>query len=134
MFFILALITLVASMNMISLLFMQLQQKRRDIAILKSMGMMQKDIKKIFLLLGMSITCSAAGLGLLVAAGVGYLLETYPFLELPDVYFVSHLPARMELELFIVVGLSVLLLGFLATWLPSRRIDSINITEVLRQE
>ncbi|MBL4588375.1 ABC transporter permease [Candidatus Babeliales bacterium] len=134
MFFILALITLVASMNMISLLFMQIQHKRRDIAILKSMGMMQRKIKNIFLLLGMAITTGALIAGLTVAAIIGYVLERYPFLQLPDVYFVSHLPARMEMELFFVVGFAVFLLGFLATWIPARRIESNNITEVLRQE
>lgn len=134
MFFILALITLVASMNMISLLFMQIQQKRRDIAILKSMGMMEGKIKQIFLFLGMAITITAMSAGLLVSSIVGYILEKYPFLQLPDVYFVSHLPARMEFELFFVVALAVLLLGFLATWIPAKRIEQINITEVLRQE
>lgn len=134
MFFILALITLVASMNMISLLFMQIQHKRRDIAILKSMGMPQHNIKHIFLVLGMTITTTAAALGLFVAGIVGYLLENYPFLQLPDVYYVSHLPARMEIELFIVVALAVLLLGFLATWIPAKRAEYINITQVLRQE
>ncbi len=134
MFFILALITLVASMNMISLLFMQIQQKRRDIAILKSMGMMEGKIKQIFLFLGMAITITAMSAGLLVSSIVGYILEKYPFLQLPDVYFVSHLPARMEFELFFVVALAVLLLGFLATWIPAKRIKQINITEVLRQE
>lgn len=134
MFFILALITLVASMNMISLLFMQIQQKRRDIAIFKAMGMSDNRIRNIFLHLGVGITLSASTLGLGMAALVGYLLEKYPFIELPDVYYVSYLPARMDPEIFLVVFLATMLLGFLATWIPSRRSKQIEIAQVLRQE
>lgn len=134
MFFILALITLVACMNMISLLFMQIQQKRRDIAILKAMGMPYINIKRLFMSIGLSITFFASVLGLGLAACAGFLLERYPFIELPDVYYVSYLPARMDLEIFTVVFLSTMLLGFLATWIPTKRTKKINIVDVLRQE
>jgi len=134
MFFILALISLVASMNMISLLFMQIQQKRRDIAIFKAMGMSDNCIRSIFLHLGIGITLSASAIGLGMAALAGYLLEKYPFIELPDVYYVSYLPARMEPEIFFVVFIATMILGFLATWIPSRRSKQIEIAQVLRQE
>ena len=134
MFFILALITLVASMNMISLLFMQIQQKRRDIAILKALGMPSNQIRKIFLYTGMTVTFLASITGLALAAAAGYLLEKYPLIELPDVYYVSYLPARMDLAIFIIVFLVTMLLGFLATWLPSRQAKQVKIAQVLRQE
>lgn len=134
MFFILALITLVAAMNMISLLFMQIQQKRRDIAILQSMGMPGKTLSGIFLKIGLLITFFATTTGLALAAAIGYCLEQYPFIELPDVYYISYLPARMELELFIAVFIATMLLGFIATWLPARRAQRINITHVLRHD
>jgi lipoprotein-releasing system permease protein len=134
MFFILALITLVACMTMVSLLFMYIQQKRRDIAILKSMGLDDKKIRFIFLNIGLRITFWSSSLGLLLAAIAGFLLEKYPFINLPDVYYVSYLPARMDLEIFIVVFIATMLLGFLATWIPARRTKQINIAQVLRQE
>ncbi len=134
MFFILALISLVACMNMISLLFMQIQQKRRDVAIFKAMGLPDKKIQKIFLYAGMWLTFSASILGLTFAALAGYLLEKYPFIKLPDVYYVSHLPARLEPEIFIIVFIVIMLLGFFATLFPARRARNINIASVLRQE
>ncbi|MBD3273500.1 FtsX-like permease family protein [Candidatus Dependentiae bacterium] len=134
MFFILALITLVACMTMVSLLFMYIQQKRRDIAILKSMGLADKNIRSIFLNIGLKITFWASALGLGLAAIAGFLLEKYPFIDLPDVYYVSYLPARMDLEIFIVVFICTMLLGFFATWIPARRTKRINIAQVLRQE
>jgi len=134
MFFILALITLVASMNMISLLFIQIQQKKRDVAIFKTLGMPGGKIGNIFLIIGMTITFLASTLGLALAAIAGFFLEKYPFIELPDVYYVSHLPARMEPEIFIAVFICIMLLGFLATWIPARRAKRIKITNVLRME
>ncbi|MBS1987498.1 ABC transporter permease [Candidatus Dependentiae bacterium] len=134
MFFILALITLVASMNMISLLFMQIQQKQRDIAILKVMGLSQRKIRGIFLRLGLLITLLASTCGLLLAFIAGYILEHYPYIELPDVYYVSYLPARIDGEIFIVVFIATMLLGFCATWFPAQRAQRINIAQVLRHQ
>ena len=113
---------------------MYIQQKRRDIAILKSMGFPDKKIRSIFLNIGLKITFWASILGLALAGAAGFALEKYPFIELPDVYYVSYLPARMDLEIFIVVFISTMLLGFLATWIPARRTKNINIAQVLRQE
>ena len=134
MFFILALITLVACMNMISLLFMQIQSKRRDIAIFKAMGLADRQIRAIFLRMGLTVTMSASLFGLGLAALAGYALEHYPFIQLPDVYYISYLPARMDIEIFVVVFVATLLLGFLATWLPTQQSTRINIAQVLRQE
>ncbi|MFA5074841.1 MAG: FtsX-like permease family protein [Candidatus Babeliales bacterium] len=134
MFFILALITLVACMTMVSLLFMYIQQKRRDIAILQSMGLSNKRIRRIFLSIGLRITFWGVSLGLSLAAIAGYFLQKYPFIQLPDVYYISYLPARMDLEIFIIVFIVTMLLGFLATWIPAQKTKKINIAQVLRQE
>lgn len=134
MFFILALITFVSCMTMISLLFMYIQQKRRDIAILKSMGFPDKNIRSIFLSIGLKLTFWASTLGLTLAGIAGFALDKYPFIELPDVYYVSYLPAKMDLEIFIVVFLATMFLGFLATWIPAKRTKGINVSQVLRQE
>lgn len=134
MFFILALITLVASMSIISLLFMQITQKRPDIAILRAVGMPHKEIRRIFMLMGMGIACCATTLGLAFAILASWLLERYPFIQLPDAYYVSHLPARMEPSIIIAVFLTTLILSFIATWLPTRSIRKMNISHILRFE
>ncbi len=132
MFFVLALITLVACMNMISLLFMQIQHKRRDIALFKAIGMQPLGIGKIFLWMGMLITISASLVGLGIAGAIGYMLQYHWQIPLPDVYFVSYLPARLDLPIFLVVFTTTLLLGLLATWLPLRNLKSLHVVEVLR--
>lgn len=134
MFIVIALITLVASMNMVSLLFMQIQQKRRDIAIFQAMGMPHNIIREIFLYIGLFITLIASTIGLIAAGIVGTLLERYPCIQLPDVYYISYLPARLDAEIFIMVFVVTLLIGFTATWLPAYRTRSIKIAQVLREE
>jgi len=134
MFLILALITLVASMSIISLLFMQITQKRADIAILKSMGLSAGNISKIFLYVGITIAFFGSAIGLGLAFVAGWLLEKYPFIQLPDAYYVSHLPAKMEWPIFIAVFAIVMILSFLSTWIPARRTKKINISRILRFE
>jgi lipoprotein-releasing system permease protein len=134
MFLLLALITLVASMNIISLLFMQITQKRGDIAILQAMGCSATAVRSIFLYSGFLISFFASLLGLGCAAAACFILDRYPFIELPDVYYVTHLPAKMEFYLFFIVFLVVNILSFLATWIPAQRVVRINIANVLRFE
>lgn len=134
MFLILLLITLVASMNIISLLFMQITYKRGDIAILRAMGMAPFAIQKIFLYMGLCIATIGATCGLVVAYIVARLLEKYPFIELPDSYYVSHLPVSIELHWFALIFISIIGISALAIWIPVRNIPSINLAHVLRYE
>jgi len=134
MFFILALIILVASMNIISLLFMQITQKRGDLAILKAMGLSDIKISRIFLYLGMTIAFFGSILGLGLAVGASWLLETYPFIQLPDAYYVTHLPSQMSISIILPVFFVVMVLSFLSTWIPARKTRNITISEVLRFE
>ncbi|EKD23230.1 MAG: hypothetical protein ACD_82C00191G0001 [uncultured bacterium] len=134
MFLILALITLVASMNIISLLFMQIIQKRGDIAILKSMGLSGQKISQIFFYLGMTVSIVGSIVGLIFSFIAGWFLENYPFITLPDAYYVTYLPAKMEWQIFAIVFVVVFLISFLSTWIPTRKTRKINISQVLRFE
>lgn len=134
MFLILLLITLVASMNIIALLFMIITHKRSDIAILRAMGLNHASITRSFILLGLTISAVACICGLAAAWIVSWILEQYPFIQLPDVYYVSHLPARMELSIMLVVFALVMCITGIASWFSARRIRSINIANVLRFE
>ena len=134
MFFILGLIVLVASMNNISLLFMFITAKRKEIALLKMLGMSTKTVMCIFLLFNLLITTTAAFCGLTSAYGVGRLLQIYPFIELPDVYYATHLPVTLDPLMFISIFILVLILGILSALLPILSIKNSNITQTLRFE
>jgi len=133
-FFILALILLVASMNIISLLFMQITQKRPIIALLKAIGMTDNSICAIFFMIGMIISCSASISGLIAALGASFILEKYPFITLPDTYYVTHLPVAMNWYIVCAVFCVVILFTIGAILLPIQRIRSLNVSRVLRFE
>ena len=134
MFFILALITLVACMNIISLIYMQITQKRPDIAIYLAMGMPIGTISTIFIGMGLMVSLCATALGLLGAYGAGLILEHYPFITLPDTYYMSHLPIYMEWHIFLLIFAIILGLSFIASWLATRKIQSIQVANILRFE
>ncbi len=134
MFFILALIVLVASMNMVSLLFMYMHHKRADIAVLKATGMGSRDIATIFFFVGMALSLTGTLLGLAIAWLIGIILKHYPIIKLPDAYYVTCLPVELELGNFVLIFCTVMFMGVIATWLPTRRISDIDITPTLRFE
>lgn len=134
MFIILALITLVASMSIISLLFMIVTHKRTDIAIFTTMGMSRHTLVAVFIFIGVAVAMTAAMVGLVLAVIASWLLNTYPIIKLPDVYYVSHVPAELSWPLIGAILFLTLALSFLATWLPVQRIRKLNIPTVLKNQ
>ncbi|MDP2167998.1 MAG: lipoprotein-releasing ABC transporter permease subunit [Thermodesulfovibrionales bacterium] len=135
MFVILTLIVLVAAFNIVSTLTMNVIEKEREIAIMKAMGASRKGIMAIFMLQGFLIGLSGTIIGLAGGYAVGYLMNTYEIIKLPaDVYYLSHLPARMKLSDFIAVSVSAVIISFLATVYPAWQAAKLNPIEPLRYE
>ncbi len=131
---ILALIVLVASMNIISVLFMQITQKRGDIAILQAIGMSHAAIERIFIAIGMIISTAASLAGLILASILGFLIEQYPIIELPDAYYFTNLPVALDMPIYVCVFALILGMSFCATLFSARSARKINISNVLRFE
>lgn len=134
MLFILGLIIIIATMNMISLFYMHVTQKRLDIALLKAMGASDKSIMIIFFLMGIIVTTTACGMGLTLAYGASKFLEYVPLIQLPDVYYVSHLPAKIDWYIIGTVFIFNLILCIFALWLPIKNTRTITIAQILRFE
>lgn len=134
MFFILSLIVLIASMSIISLLFMNIIQKQRDIAILQAMGIQQIPITLIFIIMGMSISVCASSLGLLAAYCVGIFLDRYPCITLPDTYYATHLPISLDANMFLIIFALSIGLGLIISWIGSRKTNTITIATILKQK
>lgn len=143
MFLILTLIIIVASFNIISSLIMLVREKGRDVGILRTLGASRGSIMRIFFACGASVgvigTLLGVGLGLLIAfntESIQLWLESMMGHRLfaDELYFLSHLPARVDTgEVISVVAMS-LVLSFLATLYPARRAASLDPAEVLRYE
>ena len=143
MFLILTLIVLVASLNIVSGLIMLVKDKGQDIAILRTMGATQGSIMRVFLITGAAIgvvgTLVGFLLGVVVCVNIENLrqfLSWLPNTELfsPELYFLSHLPADMNVSETTAVVVMALTLSLLATLYPSWRAARLDPVEALRYE
>jgi ABC-type antimicrobial peptide transport system permease subunit len=106
MFVILVLIILVASFNIVSTLIMNVIEKKREIAILKTMGATDRSIMSIFMLQGLLIGLVGTTIGVTGGYLLCYVLNTYEIIKLPaDVYYLSHLPVKTKFSDFLTVSL-----------------------------
>lgn len=135
MFVILVLIILVASFNIISNLIMNVIEKKREIAILKTMGANDRGILSIFMLQGLLIGIVGTIIGVVGGYLLCYILNTYEIIKLPaDVYYLSHLPVKTKFTDFLAVSISAIVISFLATIYPAWQAAKLNPVEPLRYE
>jgi lipoprotein-releasing system permease protein len=114
---------------------MVVKEKRRDIAILKSMGAAGTSIARIFIMKGTVIGVTGAALGSALGLFGCWLLSRYQFIELPkDVFLVTTLPVRVEPVNFLVVATASTVICVLAALAPARRAASLVPVEVIRYE
>ena len=135
MFFILLLIVIIASMNIISVIFMFITKKNKDIAVLLCFGMSTFKIKLIFITISLLITIFATSTGLLTAYLIGRIIQKYPCISLPDdAYLLTHLPIQLDPLIFCVIFISSILITLIASIVSIRHINDINIVQILKQE
>ena len=143
MFMILTLIVLVAALNIISGLIMLVKDKGSDIAILRTMGATSGSIMRIFFMTGAAIgvvgTLAGVLLGVLVCLNIESIRQFFSWISgtvifNPEVYFLSKLPAKMNMSETISVVVMALTLSFLATIFPAWRASRLDPVQALRYE
>src|SRR5476651_788300 len=143
MFLILTLIVLVAALNIVSGLIMLVKDKSGDIAILRTMGATQGSIMRVFLITGASIGVVGTLVGFLLGVIICFNIEsirqfmswlTSTELFSPELYFLSKLPADMDMAETTAVVVMALTLSLLATLYPSWRAARLDPVEALRYE
>ncbi|NBV06203.1 MAG: lipoprotein-releasing ABC transporter permease subunit [Proteobacteria bacterium] len=143
MFLILTLIILVAAFNIISSMIMLVNDKNKNIALLRTLGMTKGGIMRIFLICGSSIgfigTFLGFFIGVLFSSNINNIklwLESATDTTLfnPAIYFLSTLPAKVfASDVILIVGMS-LMISFLATLYPAYKASKANPAEILRYE
>ena len=143
MFIILSLIVVVAAFNIISGLTILIKNKTKEIAILKTLGLSNKSIKKSFFLTGFTIgfisTITGIILGILVSINIEKLrlllssvfnLEIFP----SDIYFLDKLPSEVNFNSIFIIFIISLLISAIASYLPAMRISKMKTFRALRYE
>jgi len=135
LFIVLMLIILMASLNIISSLLMTVMSRRKEIALLLSLGASVKEVKHIFLRLGLIIGFT----GILFGIGLGglgmYLLENFDIISLPaDVYGTSKLPLLLDTVDFVSIIIGSMIIVFFSSYYPAKKATQIDVLDVLRNE
>jgi lipoprotein-releasing system permease protein len=134
-FLVLLLMVLIGAFNIISTLIMVVLEKRKDIAILQSMGATRESIRRIFLIKGCVIGVVGTFLGVFLGLAICLLIQEYRFIELPkDVFLISTVPVRIYLSNFLVVACASLLVCLLASIYPARQAAKLDPVEIIRYE
>jgi len=139
----LILIVLVAAFNIISGLTILIKNKTKEIAILKTLGLSNKSIKKTFFLTGLSIgffaTISGIFIGILFSLNIEklrlFLSKTFNLEIFPsDIYFLEKLPSEINLNSIMIIFFVSLIISAIASYLPAMRISKMSTFRALRYE
>jgi lipoprotein-releasing system permease protein len=129
------LIVLVAALNIIASLIMLVMEKRRDIAILKTMGTAGRRVTTVFMLQGLIIGVIGTTIGATLGVALCWVLDRYKLIQIPmDVYQISYVPFVIQPIDFVVVILAAVAICFLATIYPSRQAARLDPIQAIRFE
>ncbi len=119
-FLIFSFILIIASFNLTGSLSMLIIDKKKDIFTLQHLGAQKSLIRKVFLLEGLLIAFIGAILGLLLGYLVCFLQDKVGLVELPEAFIVRYYPVKMLFQDFILVFISVMMIGLIASYFPVR--------------
>ena len=143
MFIILSLIIIVAAFNIISGLTILVKNKTREIAILKSIGVLNKSIIKIFFLVGVIIGSSATLFGIFLGVIFSIYIENLrEFLSnifkiglFPEeIYFLSKMPSEIKIDSIVIISISSILITIIVSIFPAIKASKLDPAKTLKYE
>ncbi|HEY7767386.1 FtsX-like permease family protein [Longimicrobium sp.] len=135
LFLILLLIVIVAAFNIVSTLVMVVTDKTREIGILKSMGMTSRRILRLFMVQGLVIGMVGAAIGGAGGVLVAWVTDYFRLIRIPgEIYFVSHLPVKVDPVDLVGILLATVVISFLATVYPAWQAARLDPVEAIRHE
>ena len=143
MFIILSLIIIVAAFNIISGLTILVKNKTRDIGILKSIGVTNKSIKKIFFLVGFIIGTGATLFGIFIGTLFSYYVEnirefisnTFDLTLFPEeIYFLNSMPSEIDPGSIILIAFCSIIITTIVSIYPASKASSLDTVKTLKYE
>jgi lipoprotein-releasing system permease protein len=138
LFIVIGLIVFVSTFNIVSTLIMTIQEKRREVGILSSMGAEPWLVRRVFLWYGTIVGIAGTAIGVAVGTVICWALTRWEIVTFPpeiaEVYFVSSIPFVTRVSDLAIISAFSILVSFLATLLPSLRASRLSTIEALRYE
>ena len=134
MFIALGIAILVASFCIVGTLTLMVQEKGREVAVLKAMGTADRAIVAIFVLEGTLIGVLGSTLGLALGYAMCFAAEHFGVRLNPEVYYIDKLPVHIDPSEFIAVGLAAIAVSLLVTIYPAKLASRLRPVDALRYE
>ena len=136
MFVILVCMVLVSAVNIVSTLVMVVMEKQKEIGVLRSLGLSQGSVQRLFLIQGLYIGLGGLFFGFALGLGICWVIDTFP-IRIPgggSVYYIETLPVQvMSADLWIVAGVAFFTC-LLAAAYPARQAAKLDPVEAIRYE
>jgi lipoprotein-releasing system permease protein len=134
-YIILSLIIAVATFNILGSLSMSVIEKKRDIGILRSMGVTENSVLKIFMFEGLLIGITGTLLGVIIGYIICYIQINYNIYPLdPSQYKIDSLPIEVRFSDFFFISGASMILSFLASLYPAKRAAKVNPISAIKWE
>jgi lipoprotein-releasing system permease protein len=128
-----ALVILVAALNIVSNIALTVVEKKRDLGVFTSLGASPASLQRIYLTLGAVIGLLGTGTGVLLGVGLSLALERFRLVPLPaDIYMLSHVPFAVHPGEVAVIAAFALLTALAAAVLPARAAARLAPGEAIR--
>jgi lipoprotein-releasing system permease protein len=138
LFLVIGLIVAVSTFNVVATLVMTVQEKKRDIGVLTTLGAEPGFFSRVFLWLGALLGGTGVVAGVLFGVAICWAATRFRLLSFPpgvaEIYFISFIPFRVRpVDLAAIVGFAGIAI-LVASWVPARRASRLDVAEALRYE